>query len=598
MKEIDNFYNTYNARHLKPSEVAESFIFSSSFEKLIQNDHSIILGARGCGKTTLMKMLTLPALYNWQHEKAAEIRSGLPFYAIYISTDIYWDVKNQTYSSELESFGNFSEKISLFSVTSNVFTSLCETFKNILEIDIQCYDENKELELCKHLIKAWKLNATVPKLEYIKEALNERVDYVNQLIQNVIFNYKKGQDIPSPDFFNLSFETSLEYIIPIFERIYSLQNKRQWALCFDELEFAPIWLQEKLFRSLRSRTQYILYKLSSSPILPLDLEKTLRHEYSATTGNDVTMIKMWGSSEADNFSKKIIESYLLRKLNIDDAKQYFGSNETYNKQANSYSEGSKFYNEMLELVNKDEAFKTFLEERKIDINRPIPVDNQKDILFRKIKPVVVYRNYYLSDNRKLDALKFKVSRRSRKTGELYSGIEVLTKICDGNPRWLIAIITSILSKSLNRGISEKLQYDEIISAAKRFQNVIANIPTGASISIPLTEIIERIGTFFKMQILGPVFNLDPKGTFTVDESEHEISDEIITLLEKGISQGALILVDSDNQSFDFEIRGKRLKLSYLFAPLYDLPLRKYTAIKLSECLRGLEIESAGQISLF
>jgi energy-coupling factor transporter ATP-binding protein EcfA2 len=190
MKEIDNFYNTYNARHLKPSEVAESFIFSNSFEKLIQNDHSVILGARGCGKTTLMKMLTLPALYHWEHERAADIRMGLPFHAVYISTDIYWDVKNQTYSSELESFGNFSERISQFSVTSNVFSSLCDTFKNIVEIDICCDNEAKELELCKVLIKAWRLNATVPKIEYVKEALNERVDFVNQFIQDVIFNHK------------------------------------------------------------------------------------------------------------------------------------------------------------------------------------------------------------------------------------------------------------------------------------------------------------------------------------------------------------------------------------------------------------------------
>jgi energy-coupling factor transporter ATP-binding protein EcfA2 len=597
MKEIDNFYNTYNARHLKPAEVAESFIFSNNFEKLIQNDHSVILGARGCGKTTLMKMLTLPALHNWNNERAADIRTNLPFYAVYISTDIYWDVKNQTYSSELESFGSFSEKISQFSVTSNVFSSLCDTFKNILEIDLVCNDEAKEVELCRTLIKAWRLDLTVPKIEYVKEALNERVDFVNQFIQDVIFNYKKNEDVNTPEFFNLSFETSLEYVIPVFERIYGLQGKKQWALCFDELEFAPLWLQEKLFKSLRSRTQYILYKLSASPILPSTIAKSLTGDYSATIGNDVSLVKMWGTSEADAFSRKIIESCLLRRLNIHDAKAYFGSNEIYNKNPDSYKEGSAFYKEMLELLKKDDAFKSFLLDKNIDVSRPIPVDNQKDVLFRKIKPIVAFRNYYLSENRK-EGNKVKWNYRSRKTGELYSGIEVLTKICDGNPRWLIAIVTSILSKSATRGMSEKLQYDEIISAAKRFQNVIANIPTGPNISTPLTDIIERVGQFFKYQVLGPVFNLDPKGTFIVDENLREISGEVVGLLEKGIAQGALILVDSDGQSFDFEVRGKRLKLSYLFFPLYEIPLRKYTDIKLSECLRGLQIESQGQTSLF
>ncbi|RAJ19884.1 ORC-CDC6 family AAA ATPase [Pedobacter cryoconitis] len=598
MREIDSFYNTYNARHLNPKEVAESFIFSNSFEKLIQNNHSVILGARGCGKTTLMKMLTLPALNNWKDSKADNIRFNIPFYAIYISTDIYWDVKNQTFSSELESFGNFSDKISAFSVNSNVFTSICDTFKNIIDLDLNDSDEDKEIELSKTLIKAWQLTSTIPKLEYIKDALNERVDFVNQLIQNVIFNYKNEEDIPKHDFFNLTFETSLEVIIPIFERIYDIKGKKKWALCFDELEFAPIWLQKKLFSSLRSRTQYILYKLSSSPILSLELEKPLSGTYRATSGNDVTMIKMWSSGDTDDFSKKIIDSYLFKKLQIKDAKGFFGSNEVYNKSADSYKKGSRFFKEMSQLIKKDFSFRDFLSDKRVDLNNPTPDANLKDVLFRKIKPIVYFRNYYINENKKSIDNKFKVTYRSRKTSELYFGIEVLIKICDGNPRWLIAIINSIIANSSNQQVSEKFQYDEIISASKRFQNVIANIPIGSTTSTQLTDVIDRVGKFFKNQILGITFNLDPKGTFIVDENKNDLSEEVVRLLEKGISQGAFILVDSNDDSFDFKIRGQRLKLSYLFFPLYDLPIRKYTSIKLSECLKGLDFESQNQILLF
>ncbi|WCT11556.1 hypothetical protein [Mucilaginibacter jinjuensis] len=597
MKELDNYYNSYNARHLNPAEVARSFIYSGAFQKLITNDHAIILGARGCGKTTLMKMLTLPALNNWQHENATDIRQNLPFFAIYVSTDIYWDVKNQTYSSELSAFGNLSDRISLFSVTSNVFNSLCDTFCNILEFHLHTDDEAKEIELCRYLIKAWKLDSTAPKLEYVKEALNERVDMVNQFIQDIIFNHKEGEAIKTPDFFNLSFETSLEYVIPIFERIYSISGQRKWALCFDELEFAPLWLQEKLFKSLRSRTQYILYKLSASPILPLELEKSLKSEYSPTSGNDVTIIKMWGTGDTDEFSRKIIDACLEKNIGNIDSKAFFGSNEIYNKSSDSYEHGSKFYNEMLALLKKDESFAQFLEKKDVDIKTAEPTDSQKDVLFRKIKPVVSFRNYYLSENKRING-KYKTGYRGRKTGELYYGIEILTKICDGNPRWLIALITAIITKSPNYPVPEKVQYDEIINTSKRFKNVIANIPTGPSLKVPLTDIIDRLGSYFKQQVLGPTFNLDPKGTFIVDENEHDISDEVVKLLEKGISQGALILVENNAETFDFVIRGKRLKLAYLFFPLYDLPVRKYTALKMSECLRGLQLTESGQTSLF
>jgi len=190
---MSDFYNTYNARYLEPKQVAEKFIYSESFEALIKNRHSVILGARGCGKTTLMKMLTLPALHNWRHEKASEIRKNIPFYAIYISTDVYWDVKEQAYDEQLKRFGNFADKISKFSVNSNVFISLCDTFQNVIQYELCINDIDKEIELSNFLIENWKLENTIPKLDFVKESILKRIDFVNQLVQDVIFNYDDEQ---------------------------------------------------------------------------------------------------------------------------------------------------------------------------------------------------------------------------------------------------------------------------------------------------------------------------------------------------------------------------------------------------------------------
>ena len=447
---VEGIYPAYNARHLKPNEVGESFIWSANFGKLIQNGHSVVLGARGCGKTTLMKMLTLPALKSWKDERAGQIRKNIPFYAIYISTDIYWDVKNQAYSSQLERFGKFDEIISNFSVNSNVFTSLCDTFQYIIE-EYELEDDSKEIELCKSLIDAWKLTQVIPKIIFVKEALTKRVDEVNLLVQKILFNFEEDDKIPHPDYFNLSFETSVESIIPIFERIYRIDSGKKWAFCFDELEFAPIWLQQKLFRSLRSRKQFLLYKLSASPILSLELEKLLQSEYAATSGNDMQIIKMWNSYDNEIFSLRVIDSLLRKNFPDKTAIEFFGSNEVYNS-SNLYIEDSSFYNKIIELTKKDPSFVLFLKEKKIDPVSPA-IDNPKlkDTVFRKIKPIVYFRDFYIDEvliNRKDN----KVSYRSRKKAkELFSGLEVLSKICDGNPRWLIGIVNSILSNSGGKG---------------------------------------------------------------------------------------------------------------------------------------------------
>lgn len=580
---IDDIYPAYNARHLKPNEVGESFIWSTNFEKLIQNGHSIILGARGCGKTTLMKMLTIPALNSWKNERANQIRENIPFYAIYISTDIYWDVKNQTYGSQLERFNNFDQIISNFSVNSNVFTSLCDTFLYIIE-EYSFDNDTKEIELCKSLIEIWKLDNVIPKLSFIKEAIIKRVDEVNQLVQELIFNYKEGDEIPHPSYFNLNFETSVEAIIPIFERIYNLNNAKKWALCFDELEFAPLWLQQKLFRSLRSRKQFVLYKLSASPILSLELEKLLQSEYPATSGNDMQIIKMWNSGDNEIFSSQIITSLLKNKFPGKKTKDFFGSNDVYNS-SNLYLKGSSFYKKIIGLAKKDHSFYDFLDNKKVDPENPaINSPKLKDTIFRKIKPIVYFRDFYIDEINKN-----KVSYRSRKkASELFSGLEVLCKICDGNPRWLIGIITSILLKASEEGADKSLQFDELNSAALRFKNVIANIPIGSNTSHSLIDIIDKIGFYFKEQIIGEKFLMDPKGTFEVDSKSIDLSDDVIFLLEKAVSQGAIILVDAKDDNFDFTIRGKNFKLAYLFSLLYSLPLRNYPSVKLSECLRGIK----------
>lgn len=586
MKEIDVFYNTFNARHLNPREVADSFIWSDSYGKLIQNNHSVVLGARGCGKTTLMKMLTLPALYSWKDEMANRIRKDIGFYSIYISTDIYWDVKNQTYSSQLEKFGDFSRIVSEFAVNSNVFKAVCETFKHVITFELNDLDEKKEYQLCKNLIHAWKLKSTIPKLDYVIDALNLRIDTVNQSIQKLIFNYRSDDDIPKNDFFYLGFESSLEYVIPIFERIYNIGGVRKWALCFDELEFAPIWLQQKLFISLRSRTQYLLYKLSASPILSGDLEKNLLKEYSATPGNDLQIIKMWRSSENEEFSFKIIESLLKKKLPDLSPIEFFGSNSIYNKGPNSYDRGSEFYGQEVKLLEKDDSFRQFLEQYGIDPANPLPTtDNQKDTLFRKIKPIVYFRNFYVEVNKVVDGV-IRHSLRGRKTGDLYFGVEVLKKVCDGNPRWLISLVTAILSKSAHGRVDKRIQYQELLAASRRFSNMMENIPIGSSSTFTFKTLLAQIGSYFSGEVLGPSFFMEPKTTFTVDLDSSIASRHILEIIEKGVSQGAFILLDSEDDNFDFEVRNQRFKLSYLLSIQYKLPLRKNPVASLSEILYG------------
>lgn len=581
---IDEFHISYNARHLNPEEVAQNFIFSKSYSSLIQGNHSVLLGARGCGKTTLMKMLTLNGLYSWKGTQAAKVRENIPFYAVYISTDIFWNVKNNKSYEHLAGYSNFAEIISRFSVATNVFVSLCETFQQILNFELNfSSDSEKEIELCEYLISEWMLEEnTIPTLNYVKESLKRRSDHFNRFIQKFIFNNQNEKEkLDLEEYLFIEFKSSINLVITIFDRIF--EGKKKWALCFDELELAPNWLFEDLFLSLRSTNQKLIFKLSASPIV------SLSKEIPATVGNDLNLIKMWEEGD-EKFSKKIISSILKKRFGtIIDPDHFFNSNPIYNKDKGSYEEGSDFYNIIKELISKDESFRNFLINKKVDIENPIASDEKsKDTLFRKIKPIVYFRNYYIDSVNYGENTELTSKLRSRKNSTLYNGAEVLYKICDGNPRWLIGIVNSILSKLFDKSKSTNItdiQVDVLHETSAQFMNIISNIPITPiktnSKTYTLEDIIKLVGNNFSNEILGPTFKMDPKGSFKVDESTFLIPDPFIEILGKAVYQGALILLDSNQSVFDFEVRGKKFRLAYMLAPLFKLPLRTYNPINLS-----------------
>lgn len=581
MKRMEiNFQTSFNARNLDPKEVAEKFIFSPSFDKLKNNCHTVILGARGCGKTTLMKMLTLPALYNWKYSSAKKFIDEIPFYAVYIPTDISWILKEESFKN-YDDNNEFKKNISKFAVNTNLFESLCDTFYNILNYELIDSNEEKEFELCINLIERWKLKkSTVPKLQYVKTALQKRRDDVSQKIPKAIFNKTESQLIDE-DFFSLDYKTSVSTIATIFYRIYELPRSKKIALCFDELEFAPAWLKKELYQSLRSTDQNLLFKLSSSPLLPKEVEEIMKSESGASFGNDFEAIKMWELQSNSDFPKKIIESLLISNPYFESLESFFGSNIRFIKKLESYNTESVYLKEIKELQEKDEAFRDFLKKNNIIPTNPIPInEDQKSSIYRKMKPIVYFRNYLLREN-KLNSKP--VLKPSKKCIELYSGLEIIISITDGNPRWLIGLINSILNTCKESRVENRVQYDEIVKVSNRFINFIKNTPItlNDAKSLTIDKLIDKIGYYYQSELLGHKFQSEPISAFTFDMSD---SNDYENIVEKGLLQGAFILAGNEKEIYDFEINNKRFKLSYLFYPKYRLPLRMNKTIKLSSII--------------
>src|SRR5439155_18979670 len=93
--DTSSIYGAFNARWLTPEDIARAFVPTTPFKALVKVQHSLLMGPRGCGKTTLLKMLTRPAQTIWWRERVplfpALAEYPTPdFEAIYIPSDIRW----------------------------------------------------------------------------------------------------------------------------------------------------------------------------------------------------------------------------------------------------------------------------------------------------------------------------------------------------------------------------------------------------------------------------------------------------------------------------------------------------------------------------
>lgn len=368
-----------------------------------------------------------------------------------------------------------------------------------------------------------------------------------------------------------------------------LNHKGKWALCFDELEMAPTWLQSALFSELRCTSPMFVYKLSTAPI-PLVDTKT-----KPTPSNDYTIIRMWSDiknerkSFCDNIAKTVIKKTIGQTCT---PKDLFGSSVVSSNDSesrlNCYEKNSEVSELIKFIASKDDNLHKILVSHGIDVENPYTSDIRKrDQVLRKLKPIVYQKAAFLKWMQE-----GQLSERSRKTvTEIYSGTEAIYRVSDGNPRRLIGILNELLKhveydkNSVPKEITREVQATVIYNASKKFCSFVKGIPECTiqleNRQITLYKQLKKIGKYFFNGLVKNSTTLDPTGSFVIDSL---IDDQQITILKIALDQGAIILIDPFSETIESSLRQKRYRLSYMFSPIFKLPLRLYPAINLSTCL--------------
>jgi hypothetical protein len=616
--QLPTIFESFNARALTPDQVAATFVPSRQFEELSKRRHTIVLGPRGSGKTTLLKMLQPTALAMWHHPLAYDLASKIDFTGIFVATDIGW-------SEQLAALGHgvletYAQRLlSTASFTTHALRSLVIAFEQrralsgsseTAQTRVLNLPASAEVEAVKAIASAWHITGIVPSLFALRQALTKRLSEIRQVASREVLldNDTRGKRLADISYLHLHFLQAAGFAIEAFEGTAQI-SPGKWAYLFDELELAPSWIHEELVKSLRSTDDRFLFKLALNPFT--NNTHLMQTATSPAPGQDFDQIALWYAEKRDAYAfcaslwEELVKDKGLQRVPSAVSvlgRSYFESSaEDFVEHGSAYAPGSRWARRFASLAQKDRTFRDYLREHEM---QPDSLDLKQGAAraadVRKIAPIVAVREFY----RRNDSLSGEepTQLRSRKKPTLYAGADSVFAITEGNPRWFIGLISRLISdltEEPGQRIPPGKQAIELIDAAQRFTATLRTIPVLRVGAEPLSviQLVRLVGKYFHTQTVLGDFRPEPPGSFTVDSRTPE---SVLDALRQALNAGAVVYVpDDDGQLILTSLRGKRFRLSYLLAPLYEFPIRLGKEVALSRILRTVseehETPASGQL---
>jgi hypothetical protein len=590
VENASGFFSSFNARHLDAEQIAKTFVPSLRFTQLLALQNSLLVGARGSGKTHMLKMLQPKALNAWSHETAEDVRSSIPYWGVFIPADEAWRHQVNAASEILPK--EFQDQYRLAVFTTHVQRSLVDCFLQLTidrvtddhgfgKVDL---DRRTEVEISKAVADSWKLKPRIHSFVGLRQALVDRLAELyealdeEELTKSLLKRCQK-QPVLAVQQATFAFDSAIG------------RFEGRWCLMFDELEIAPVEIQRLLFQSLRSTDQKLIFKLALSP--SAEAASIFREILGPSSGNDFDEISLYFEPKESQAFCEILWERLAKGTSAEHLRPaaVLGHSLFHEPESvNPYDRAGKWQVSSSSLAKKDPSYVSFLSKYKIDPNdlASAPL-NLRSAVVRKIGPMVGFRDYMF----KYDVQTKTVKTRNDKSkpSKLYSGWEALCLVTEGNPRWFTGIVKTLLlardSSVSRRELSNETQYTCLVTASRKFMDYVATIPRPAREGLSGTEgglksLIDALVQRFRNEILKDDFSLDPVLSFQVDSVSEDVRQAIID----GLYAGAFIPVGDVERRFAFskDLAGQRLRMTYLLAPLEILPLRSGKDRRLSTIL--------------
>lgn len=591
-----SFLSAFNAKAMSYEQVASSFVSSAKFAELAGQWNALLLGPRGSGKTTLLRMLSLEGMRSWVGPEADQYRRELDYTGIYVPADIAWgEMVNALGNGNLDD--DTLDLVSEAAFATNVFMATVSTLQLRLQplVAANLPESYRAVslapdgveEVVRSIAELWKLQPRSLSFRSLGQALAMRLMDIHQQCRLLARN---------PDRTMALVLEKLPYLgLPVIEcvdKALSLfddqtgERDAKWALLLDELEVAPVSLQKDVLAAMRAAAPKLLYKLALAPCgrhtlfqLDTDTLPTQRHDFR--------QVLLWyvDKAEADSFCERVFTARTADDLvlNNKSAKEVFGES-PFSIVDEDVPQGNYPYaRDFASLTAKDPTFQAFLARKRIDVANLDPSPSAPNgNTIRKIAPLVAFRNAYRGFE--------EGKKRGRKPfNAAYAGWAAITAISEGNPRWLLTLLTGVFAEARILSalpVPYPTQQHHAVKTSGTFAEVLRTVATRQfdciQTTIPVMDLLTKIGQYFHDRLVTDDFVEDPPMAFDVGD---DIDEDLENSLRIAVNHGAIICYEQPDGLGGFgTLKNKRFRLSYTLSPTFKLPIRKSKSVRLTTIL--------------
>lgn len=582
----------FNARNASPRDIASSFVVPEYFEQAARFQNLVLVGPRGIGKTTLMKVLTAPGLtqLHTRSDLTDELsRLDLSYVPVYIPAESIWKGTAQLIAdgAEIDLDREFLlNGLFVDHCLHQLICSLEDASKSSMgqsklfapwSIEISDFQEAKISENCSEL---WCLDRPRFSFLSLKLALIQRANSFRAIISSIatpaVNQARSTISLPRLDL--------LLMLKGFFDVVEAYTGSHRWCISFDEMEIAPRKVLQQLYENLRSFDQRAVLKFSLFPFMDFyQIEERLA---SMGTGpvdgqdyHSIVLTSRFANPEY-SFAKRIFQQECReRGVDYGDFISYLNKSSAIHRDTRRITKAG-FERQMdrifhYSVIAGDRKFQDFMKSNGLgseEAIRDLKGENDRAKLVRKVAPIAEVRSYYFSRNvDKLDSEQ-RFRRASAKGYGYYHGFDQVLALTESNPRAIKYFMNELIPAFLSGEASAVAQNRIIPRNVDRFRALIAAHTFSSGVrsisSLPTLVVIDALGNALAENLLSEDFHQQPPLSFTVRSLSPDLRDALIL----GINSGGLIADQRvDGRQLLFDLEGCRIRISHRLAPYFKLP---------------------------